>query len=308
MRRDIGTIRFKEQTVVTIGNFDGVHLGHRALIAQTKEIAQAKQLQSTVLTFSPHPRVFFGDVSVGLITVDEEKALIFDRLGVDEVVFAEFNQHLARLTPEAFVDEILVQALNCRHVVIGENNYFGVNKSGDAKKMAQLCGQNDMGVTIVPPVCRGGSRISSERIRASLARGDIQSANAMLGDAYFIEEKVIHGKGLGRTLGFPTVNLAVHPQKLLPQNGVYLTRLAMGGQQHNGITNVGVRPTVSGVGISVETHILNFSGDCYGETARVAFLEQVREESNFGEVEQLKQQVTQDIRAAEAFFEGANET
>lgn len=302
--RDYKEVKMQEDTVVTIGNFDGVHLGHRTLISRIREICHDTRLIPVVLTFSPHPMEFFCDAGFFSITTDAEKTQIFNKLDVDNQVFLEFNTGLANLTPEEFVINIVVRTLKCRHLVVGENFRFGKGRAGSAETLEKLCYKNGVTLELIKTVQIDGSRVSSDRIRQLLLEGNVSGAHKLLVEPFYVFGEIIRGKCLGKTLSFPTINQKTSSTKLLPKDGVYFTETGIGGKTYGGITNVGVRPTVGGKGRTVETFLLGFDGEVYGETASVRFLERRRDEIMFENTQQLKEAVRLDSAAAEAYFAG----
>jgi len=284
--------------VATIGFFDGVHLGHRFLINHVRQLAEAQNMASMVVTFGTHPRqVVHPEYVPHLLSTPEEKQLLLKRTGVDQVMVLNFDQNMAALTAREFMQRVLKQRLNVAQLVIGYDNKFGHNREEGFEDYCQH--GHELGISVVeaPQFAPSGAHISSSAIRHNLAEGRIVQANALLGYTYSLGGKVVPGFQEGRKMGFPTANLLVdNPQKLLPQNGVYATTVELEGYEHplKGMTNIGIRPTFNGKGITIETNILDFSADIYGRNMRVAFVERIRDELKFNSIEELKAKMKQD--------------
>ncbi len=287
-------------TLLCVGNFDGVHLGHRQLIERARSHLDALALDGKE---KPAFGVWFFDSSSykgqdQLCTL-EEKLAIFASLGLEYAAVAEFNE-MRYLSPTEFVSEILIEKCRCRHAVCGENFRFGRGAVGDAAELCRLMGGN---ATIVPLLSHGGDIVSSSRIRLLLSGGDILGANALLGGYYSICESVVHGKGLGRTLGMPTINQYPTRKPLLLSNGVYATLCTLDGVRYLGVTNIGVRPTTDADGVkNAETYLLDYTGECYGRLVNVEFIARLRDEVHFSELSELTAQVAMDIENARALL------
>ena len=288
--------------VVALGCFDGVHLGHRAVIGEAVTVAKSKQLPSLVWTFEEPPKNFFSPASVPLITDPQEKRAQIRALGVDTLVCAPFDPSVAALSPEEFFRVILCEKLKACHIVCGYNYSFGAKGAGNATLLRKLCEQNGIGISVIPPVSVRGNEISSTQIRAAVEEGRTEDACALLGRPYAIRTLVIDGQKLARRLGFPTVNQVFRRGILVPRKGVYATRVRFCGKQKYGITNVGTRPTVNGNLLCAETHIFDFNGNLYGKTVTVEFLCFLRPETKFASVEALSKQVHRDIEDTKAYL------
>lgn len=285
-------------TAVALGNFDGIHLGHRQVIAPVLEndgIARA-----TVVTFSPHPKEFFTGEPRSLLTPQEEKVLHLEAIGVQQLVLLPFNRELANLTPQQFVEEILVNQLQARQVSVGADFCFGCKRAGTAATLQSIAATFGIGVTIVPLLLFQGKRISSSAIREALLSGDLQTANRMLGRSYRLVGQVVKGQQIGRTIGFPTANLQLLGDKLVPCRGVYAVRVSGIGSESPvlGVMNIGNRPTVNGMSQTIEVHLLDWSGDLYGKTLIVELEKFIRPEQKFGSLDELKTQIQADCETA----------
>jgi len=290
---------------VTIGNFDGVHVGHRALVAAAIARARASGGTSVVLTFDPHPaRVLRPDRAPAALTTLDQKAELLAALGVDRLAVLPFDAEVARLPPDAFAREVLHATLGARHVVVGESFRFGHRREGDAGALAALGEGLGFSVRALPPVLEEGSPVSSSRVRDQLARGDVRTARALLGRAYFVDAPVVRGDGRGRTIGVPTANLAPE-NEILPARGVYAGRCRVpGGAWHPSVVNLGHRPTFGGGHDSVEAHLIDFEGDLYGARVRLEFRERLRGEQRFEGKDALVARIREDVAQARALLSG----
>lgn len=256
--------------------------------------------RSTVVSFWPHPKAFFTGRSHPLLTPIEEKAQVLGQLGVEQFVVLPFDQALADLTPDAFTEQILIERLQARAIAVGADFHFGKGRSGSAERLRDVAASFGVPVTIVPLVLDVEGRISSSRIRSALTAGDLVTANELLGRPYAIAGRVESGQQLARTLGFPTANLAVAPEKLLPRWGVYAVRSQLeDGTVVAGIANIGQRPTVDGSGrIAVEVHLFDWSGDLYGQALTIELFHFLRGEQRFGSLTELQTQIARDCAIA----------
>ena len=288
--------------VATIGFFDGVHLGHRYLIDHVRQLAQSQGMPSKVVTFGTHPRQVVQTSFVPkLLSTPEEKLKLLHETGIDHTMVLNFDLNMAALTAREFMQRILKERLNVAQLVIGYDNKFGHNREEsfeDYRRHGQA-----MGICVVeaPQFAPDGAHISSSTIRNHLLEGRVKQANALLGYAYSLGGKVVPGFQEGRKMGFPTANLLVeNPQKQLPLNGVYATLVEVEGYEHPlmGMTNIGNRPTFNGKGVTIETNILDFSADIYGQNMRVAFVERIRAEVKFSTIDELKAKMKEDEEAA----------
>ena len=295
--------------VVAIGNFDGVHRGHQAVLRCALEKARAMGVPALVLTFEPHPRVVFRpDVPLFRITSAAVRARLLAGLGFDAVVEQHFDRALAGLDAEEFVGGVLVRELGVRHVVTGYDFHFGKNRQGDSDFLTAAGARHGFGVTLIEAFCDENAQIvSSSRIRALLAEGGVVQAAGLLGYRYMVESRISHGEKLGRTLGFPTANMAL-PEGNDLRHGVYAVRLRRAdGSLHDGVASFGRRPTVTDNGAPLlETYLFDFSGDLYDEVCQVSFFGFLRGEEKFDGLDALVVRMKQDEAEARALLAGVS--
>jgi riboflavin kinase/FMN adenylyltransferase len=288
------------QPVITIGNFDGVHLGHQALFAKTLQRAGAIQGTSLAVTFEPHPmRVLRPAVNLPLITPLEQKLELMDDAGLEVTLCLRFDQHFAGLSADDFVDKLLVSRLGAAEVVVGYDFAFGHKGLGDLELLAAKGDKHGFAVHVVGPVMVDGRPVSSTRVRQEVASGNMEAARRLLGRHYQVAGRVVvgHGRG-GRMLGFPTANLKV-ADELLPGPGVYAVLVELSdGRLIKGANNIGDNPTFADGGLRVETHLLDFKGDLYGQDIRLHFVQRLRGEKRFASPEELKAQIGRDVDRA----------
>jgi riboflavin kinase/FMN adenylyltransferase len=302
-------------TAAALGNFDGVHGGHRQVIQPILKPFGSEpkdaHVRSTVLTFNPHPKEFFTGQSRRLLTPLHEKVAELSRLGVEQLVLLPFDRELASLSPEQFVHDILVQKLQVKRVSVGQDFCFGRQRAGTAGDLQAIASHYGIEVAIVSLHQLEGERISSSAIRQALQEGELQLANQLLGRPYSLVGTVAQGQQLGRTLGFPTANLDLPGDKFLPRQGVYAVRVRLVEGEAiaipptatlPGVMNLGCRPTVEGTGERAEVHLLDWSGDLYGCTLQVELETFLRTEQKFTSLEDLKAQIQLDCTLAREFF------
>lgn len=298
-------------TVLTLGNFDGVHSGHRAMLARLRAQADAAGLRATVLTFEPHPRDFFArqkQVSApARLSVVREKLEMLAEAGVDLACICRFTPYFSALSAEAFVTEVLVKRLQVRHVIVGDDFRFGAGRTGDFALLDAMGVQGGFTVEAMHSVLLGGpdgERVSSSAIRRALAAGEMAHAAQLLGRPYTIDGRVVHGDKLARQWGFATANIRIKHNPL-PLTGVFAVRVdgILPGVTLPGVANLGVRPTVGGLRTLLEVHLFDFSGDIYGKHLRVHFEHKLRNEQKFPDFDALKAQIARDAAAARAFFQ-----
>jgi riboflavin kinase/FMN adenylyltransferase len=289
---------------VALGNFDGVHRGHQALIALTVERAQALDAPVLALTFEPHPRRFFvPDTGPFRLTLPPAKVRLLEEQGVQAVLAQRFDRAFAGLSADAFVHEVLLKGLVARHVVCGYDFTFGARRGGNVEKLRKFGRERGFGVTILDPVMREGEIYSSTSIREALRAGWASEAAELLGRPWEIEGVVEQGDKRGRTIGFPTANVALG-EHLRPRFGVYAVRALVDGTWRDGVANLGRRPTVGKLQENFEVHLFDFSGDLYGKTLRVALIDFIRPEMKFAGLDQLKAQIAADAQAARSVLAG----
>jgi len=283
---------------VALGVFDGVHLGHRAILGLAVSHARAAGMQSIACTFDPHPMEVLqpGRAPLPITTLDERLVLI-EGCGLDLAVVLPFTRELASIEPEAFVKDVLVTRLGARDVVVGFNHRFGRGARGDAAMLRSLGERLGFRTHVVEPLVVDGVAVSSTEIRAALQRGDLAMAGRLLGRAYTLSGSIAHGAGRGRTLGFPTANL-LPSRPVLVAPGVYACTAEVAGRKERAVVNVGVRPTFGETALAVEAYLLDFAGDLYGQTMTLTFVSRIREERRFPSVEALTSQIESDAEEA----------
>ena len=290
-----------KDSVVTIGTFDGVHLGHQKIIKRLVAIAHAEQLQALVLTFFPHPRmVVQKDTSIKLINTIDEKADLIQDLGVDHLVIKAFTKDFSRLTSLEYVRDVLVNKLHVKHIIVGYDHHFGRNRTANIKDLKEFGAFYGFKVTEITAQEVGDVAVSSTKIRSALAEGSIKVANQFLGYNFMLNGTVVKGKGLGNTIQFPTANLQIEESyKLIPKKGVYLVQSIIDAQLVYGMLNIGTNPTVSDANeISVEVFFFDFNQTLYGTALNIQFLDRIRDEIKFSGLLVLKVQLEQDQQAA----------
>ncbi len=292
--------RLPNGSTVTVGSFDGVHLGHQAVLREIDRRARAAGRSSVLVTFDPHPlEVVNPGAAPPLLTTGPERLEILALSPLDYVLLVRFDRHLAGLTPEEFVGQVLLERCALRELVIGHDHGFGRGRSGDVETLRRLGALNGFEVDVVPPVDFGGQHVSSSRIRRAVAGGDLTTAAAMLGRRYGVVGRVGQGERRGRLLGVPTINLSeLSPRKLLPPDGVYAVRVEWRGGSAGGMMNQGPRPTFQDGRRILEAHIFDFDGDLYGEWVRIEWIAYLRDIQPFGSMEQLQKQLERDRSTA----------
>lgn len=287
---------------LSIGMFDGVHLGHQQIIKKLNAFAAQNNLDSALLTFWPHPRkVFNPNDDLKLLNTIDEKTYLLQKNGIQHLFLKEFDESFRNLTGGEFVKQILAEKLNVKYLIIGYDHTFGKNKSGDfalLEKMAPECGFE---LEQVQAVDFGNAPISSTQIRNALADGNVVAANEMLGYVYSVNGVVVGGKQIGRTIGYPTANIKVDSMKLLPKKGAYIVEVFVEGERYKGMLSVGTNPTVGGSTLSVEVYILDFDADIYGKEISVNFREFLHDEIKFESLEKLIERLDEDKRLTAEF-------
>ena len=310
--RGIGNIetfnkKFPNQSMSgTIGNFDGLHLGHQAILNQVKDKARESSSASLVFFTEPHASEYFAakdenSSAPSRICPWREKVKLLKNFGIDFAFFLQFNKSLKTMTPQSFLDDVLAQ-LNLKHLIIGDDFRFGAERAGDFQLLKNWGKSNGTQVIANKTVSRDGLRISSTRIREALLQSNFELAAQLLGRPYTFSGKVVYGKQLGRTIGVPTANLWI-PKQRLPIAGVYAVKCSLAGESFNGIANMGIRPTVDGSKPVLEIHIFNFSESIYGQRLTVEFKNKLRDEKKFDNIDLLKEQILQDISQAKEILE-----
>ncbi|QIQ22216.1 bifunctional riboflavin kinase/FAD synthetase [Zophobihabitans entericus] len=282
---------------LTMGNFDGIHLGHQSLITRLKQIAKELDLPTVVMIFEPQPLEFFlAEKAPARLTSFQEKYAYFKELGVDYLLCVPFNHTMADLPAEAFVEQWLIKQLQAQYIIIGDDFKFGKARAGSFELLANYAQQGCFQVENLPSFFVDGVRVSSSAVREALANDDFQLATRLLGRPYAIEGKVVHGNALARQLGFPTANIHLHRKNAALQ-GVYFVTVSDVEKHHHyhGIANIGQRPTINGKTTVLEVNLFDFSNDIYGHHLNVVFHEKLRNEKKFASLNELKQQIAQDV-------------
>lgn len=285
---------------VAIGNFDGMHLGHQRILSFLAHQASGDALTPVILTFSPHPGKVTGGGRIRLLQTEEQKLDKIDRFGGETVYILPFDQDLARLSAEDFVRDILIERLNCHVIVVGKDFRFGRDREGDTARLCELARRYSLTVYPIPSLQKEGVPVSSSAIRNLIRNGEVARAALLLGEAYEIRGRVVPGQTVGRGLGFPTANLETG-NEIVPA-GVFVTTAEVSGSIHASVTNIGTRPTFSRAGTRIETHILDFTQDIYGEDISLRFLRKIRDELRFESSDDLREQIRKDLRTTHRYF------
>ena len=292
-----------ECTAVTLGNFDGVHLGHQKLIETVKEYAKRDKMKSVVFSFSPHPVAFFGKKGhFNTMLSNEEKYFVLEKLGLDILIQYPFTREFANMEPESFID-LLIDKTKCKVLVVGENYCFGKDRTGNYHTLKEIGERKGILVIAIPSVKMGGVRVSSTRIRELIKDGKMEEILKLLDKPYFVIGDVEQGEMRGRKMDFPTINMSPNSEKLLPPDGVYATRIAYEGSIYNSITNIGTNPTFNGEKRTIETYIFDFNENIYGTKVQVCFYKWLRAERRFDNIDELKKQINYDKISAMEWLE-----
>src|ERR687891_641571 len=290
------------ESVATLGNFDGIHLGHQALVRNAVADAGRLGIPSVVLTFEPHPlKILAPERAPNLILAHKDKMQLLQSFGVDIVVVQNFDLSFASLEAKEFVRRFLVDRLKIKKVWVGQDLRFGQRRKGDVDDLTRWGKELGFEVGVVPPVMVNGIRVSSTGIRQLLAEGRVEEVEPMLGRYHFVSGRVVSGHRRGRELGFPTANISPRTE-VLPPDGVYATLFQFGGKEILSVSNIGVNPTFGSGPRTVETFILDFNDDIYGQSVKLSFVKRIREEKKFGSVDQLIEQMGIDVACARAIF------
>ncbi|MFT5248781.1 MAG: riboflavin kinase/FMN adenylyltransferase [bacterium] len=294
--KSLASYKKKNPSVVTIGTFDGVHLGHKAILTQLVNAAKDENLESILLTFFPHPRmVLQKDSSVRLINTIKERSEIIEQTGVSNLIIHPFTIEFSRLTALEFVRDILVNQLHIKKIIIGYDHQFGRNRTATIKDLREFGETYDFEVVEITAQQLQNVSISSTKIRKALEEGDVQTANQYLGYPFMLSGKIVKGKGIGKTLTFPTANLKIKEDyKLIPKNGVYLVKSIISDKEVFGLTNIGTNPTVGGIHKTIETYFLDYKNDLYDQDIQLNFIKRIREEKTFDSKEALKTAIKED--------------
>lgn len=291
----------KDNAVVTIGTFDGVHIGHRKIISRLLETAQQYGGESVILTFFPHPRMILTpeDSNLKMITTMDEKASLLEKLGVDHLIITPFTRDFSNLSPDEYIKQILIDQIGTRQIVIGYDHRFGKNRAGGLQNLQQNASVYGFHIEEIPEQDIRDVAVSSTKIRQALLKGDIETANDFLGYPFHITGTVIKGDQIGRKLGYPTANLFIpETYKILPVDGVYAFRIEIDSKLYNGMGYIGRRPTINGMTRNVEANIFDFSHDLYGKTIRLHFAGFIRGDEKFNSLEEMRHQIEKDKEAS----------
>ena len=290
------------RTAITVGNFDGLHLGHQKILRSVRERARAAGQRGTVITFDPHPmQVLHSERAPLMIQTLSQRLAGFEQMGLEAGLVLRFDHALSLVSPEEFIERILVGCLRAGAILVGANFRFGHRGAGDVRLLGEFGKRDGFEVGIVSPVEVGGQIVSSTAIRTAVASGNVEGAIPLLGRAFSLTGEIGAGAGRGRTILFPTLNMAPE-QELLPKLGVYATECAVGRKLYSSVTNVGTRPTFNGVGVTVESHLFGFSENLTSGPMEVRFHARIRDEQKFSGPDALRAQIARDIEAARKFF------
>lgn len=294
--RSLEEIRSSGNAWVTLGIFDGVHVGHQRLIQELVSQAKAHHGKSWLITFDPHPQeILLKKKKIDLLTLLEEKLELLEPLGLDVVVVVPFTFEFSQIGPTQFVEDWLIHCIGMRTLIVGENYIFGKDRKGNVELLRKLSSKLNFSLQIQPLYFEKGNPVSSTRIRNLLLAGDVFQATQLLGRPYSIQGKVMHGEGVGRRLGFPTVNLALaDPRKLVPRTGIYAVFVYIKGKKYQGTADIGFRPTFGGKEYRIEAYVHHFNEEIYGEMVKLEFIERIRDEKKFDDVDALIVQIRQD--------------
>ncbi|OIQ18496.1 MAG: riboflavin biosynthesis protein RibF [Bacteriovorax sp. MedPE-SWde] len=295
-----------KKIAITIGNFDGVHCGHREILKRVKSECDNKNLTLVVITFVPHPIQILAPRSNFLLNTYDERRELFKEIGIEVLLELEFSRDFSTMQPDSFMDKYILQANNVEIFYIGHDFAFGANKKGNHEFIKSFCDGRNVAVTVLDKYLDSNQDVSSSCVREALDSGDIEKANSFLGRNFFVTGRVIKGEGRGRQIGVPTANLDYPEARKIPTKGVYVSKCTVGKNIWHSITNVGNNPTFNDTRkLFVETHIFDFDNDIYGEEIKVEFLHKLRDEAKFSGVNELIKQIKSDINEAKEFFNNA---
>lgn len=291
-------------SVVTIGTFDGVHIGHKKIIKRLIKIAREENLQAVVLTFFPHPRmVVQNDTTIKMLNTIDEKTKLLEAEGIDHLVVKKFTKEFSRLSAQDYVRDLLVETLHVKHIIIGYDHHFGRNRTANINDLKAFGEIYNFKVTEISAQEIDEVTVSSTKIRKALLEGDLKTANTFLGYNFMLTGTVVKGKGIGKQLDYPTANISIEESyKLIPKNGVYVVKTKINDAIVFGMMNIGTNPTVEGKVQSIEVHFFNFSSDIYGLQLEVEILERLRDERKFDSLEELKEQLSKDQKNSKQYL------
>lgn len=306
VHKDINLISGIQKPILTVGTFDGVHIGHQSIISRINELADKLGGESVLLTFHPHPRMvlFPDDDTLKLINTIDEKLDLLARYGLKHVINIPFVKEFSRMSPVEYVRDILVNQIGIDTIVIGYDHHFGRNRQGNLKLLQELAPLYEFNVEEISAQDIDEITVSSTKVRKSILDGDIKSANEFLGYRFMLSGKVVKGKQIGRAIGFPTANLFIEDKhKIIPKNGVYIVNVKFENNEYKGILNIGINPTVNENSVtSIEVHLLDVDIDLYGEYITLFFVDRIRDEQKFDNLEDLKKQIEIDEQVARGYL------
>ncbi len=302
--RGLKNLKKISSSVVTIGNFDGVHVGHQQIISRLVEKSKIMGLPCVLISFSPTPQGFFGQQQATLSSFKEKHCLL-SNLGVDTHLIIYFNQAFSQLTAQNFVQEVLLDKLGMKHCLIGDDFCFGKGRQGNFKLLQRLSKDNNFTVEKTPSILCDNQRISSSTIRTSLEGGKMRLAAQMLGREFSIIGKIVHGLKNGRSIGFPTINIPIK-RKISPVHGIFAVVVELNGITYQGVCSIGNRPVIGGAKTLLEVFLFDFNKDVYGFEAKTTFKHKIRNESHFDDFDTLKKQIKQDVEDAKRYFQQAS--
>jgi riboflavin kinase/FMN adenylyltransferase len=300
---ELKSIYFEDKIEITIGNFDGVHMGHREFLSRIHLDCKKTKSKFVVITFVPHPIQILKAQTGFLINTFAERRELLAMCGVDYLLEIDFTRDFSTLKPEDFLEKHVFTFKEIEKIYLGHDFVFGANKSGDYQFAKKLCEKKNIGLILQDEFRLDNHSISSSVVRSAIFKGDIEIANSLLGRSYFLSGRVIKGQGRGKQIGFPTANMEYDKDLIKPSGGVYITQTTIHDMTYNSVTNIGTNPTFNmGLVVNIETHLLDFNRDIYGEEMRVSFLKKLRDEKKFSSVNELIYQIEADVLATKNYF------
>jgi len=299
---EYNTEKYNDKKVIALGNFDGIHLGHQELIKKSVELSKTNKMTSSVFTFKQHTtKTIYKNDYQKLLTTNRKKIEEFSKFNLDYAIIYDFNKDFSLLSPKTFIESILIDKLNMKIAVVGDNYRFGYNANGDVSLLKNFSKIYNYEVYIVEPIKLNDIPISSSFIRSLIQEGNVEEASKCLGRYFSLEGYVISGRKIGRNLGFPTANIKIDMDYILPLNGVYITKVKIGNRHFLGITNVGINPTFNVNNLSVETYIIDFNENIYGLFIEIEFIKRIRDEIKFNSEKELIEQMKNDYALAKSY-------
>lgn len=300
---ELDTVYTEKKVYVTIGNFDGVHLGHREFLDKIKKDCEKESAKFVVVTFTPHPLQILKAQTGFLINTFAERRELLAECGVDYLFEIGFTRDFSTLSPEEFLEGYIFTSKSVAKIYLGHDFAFGANKSGDFHVAKKVCDQKGAKLILQQEFKVENESVSSTEVRGEIAKGDMEKTSELLGRNYYLSGRVIKGEGRGKKIGFPTANLGYDKDLLIPMRGVYITQVQLGDMLYNSLTNIGINPTFNqGYTIHVESHLLDFSNDIYGDEIRINFIKKIRDEKKFSSVNDLIAQIDFDVKLARDYF------